>query len=273
MRKSLKKAAASALAAALALTVVVGVGNSASAAPAAFDPAGEYYASIGFQQNNSWIFHNEITDPDGLGLDGKEVKAAGLDYRTDVMQSKDGTNKVDGTITGAELKGNGTYTVKVEGLNGIMQSNETDVKMNMIYLTTNLPADAKDKVTFSDVTLKMDGRTVQLPETQFFKPETLDAGYLSLYVMDDYAKSQGEYEDSPEVMNPNDSMEITFTIAGFANDNPDAVPATPTPEPEKKDVKSDDKGGSSVNAGLVAGIVVAVVVVAGVIVVVSKKKK
>ena len=273
MRKSLKKVAASALAAALALTVVVGVGNTASAAPAAFDPAGEYYASIGFQQNNSWIFHNEVMDPDGLGLDGAKLKEAGLEYRTDVMQSQDGEKKVDGTVTGAELKGNGTYTVKVEGLNGVMQSADSETKMNMIYLTTNLPADAKDKVTFSDVTLKMDGNTVQLPETQFFKPETLQQGYLSLYVMDDYAKGQGEYEDSPTVTNPNDSMEITFTISGFANDNPDAVPATPTPEPEKKDVKSDDEGGSSVNPGVVAGIVAAVVVVAGVVVVVSKKKK
>ena len=284
MRKTLKKVAASALAAAFALTVVAGVGNVAKAAPkvAPFDPAADYYATIGFQQNTSWIFHNEVTDPDGLGLDGKKVKEAGLEYRTDVMKSGDnGLEKMDGTVTGADLKGNGTYTVKVEGLNGIMQSNDSETKMNMIYLSTNIPADAKDKVTFSDVSFKIDGNSVQLPSEQFFKTETLESGYMSLYLVDSYAKDQGEYEGSPDVMNPNDSMEITFTIAGFTKDNPDAVAATPTPEPKADDSDTssdteddaDEEEGSSVNPVVVGGIVAAVVVVAGVAVVVSKKKK
>lgn len=124
---------------------------------------------------------------------------------------------------------------------------------------------------------------VELPATQFFKPETLAAGYLSLYLVDAYARDQGEYPDSPDVKNPADSMSITFTVAGFSKDNPEAVAETPTPEPEKDDASSasssekadeekEDEGGSSVNPGVVAGIVVGVVVVAGVVVAVTRKK-
>lgn len=282
MRKTLKKVAAGAMAAALAMTVVVAAGNTASAKKAAkkaaaFDPGADYFASIGFQQGASWIFHDECTSPT-TGLTGTDLN--GLKYETDVMQSGDnGTEKVSGTITSAELKGNGTYTVKVEGLDGALtETTDADGVMKMIYLTTNIPADAQDKVTFSDVKLTMDGMDIELPATQFFKPETLKDGYLSLYLVDNYAKDQGEYTDSPDVRNPNDSIEITFTIAGFTKDNPEAVPATPTPEP-KKDTSSassdtSEKSESSGNTGLVVGIVVAaVVVIGGVAVVVTKKKK
>ena len=266
MRKSLKKVAASAMAAALALTVVASMGSTASAAKkkaVAFDPAGSYKAFVGFQQQGSWRFHDECTS-ETTGIGGSDL--AGLNYETDVMRSGDeGTEKIDGVVEGAELTGNGTYTAKITGLNGSLETvpdgvTQDDMKMAMVYLSTNLPADAKDKVQFTDVSLKVDGNEVTLPETQFFKPETLEDGYTSLYLIDSYAKGQGEYADSPELaMPPHDSIEITFTISGFANDNPEAVPATPTPEPTKaadssSEADSDDEGGSSVNAGVVAGI-------------------
>ncbi len=298
MRKSLKKVAASVLAATLALTVVASMGSTADAAKkskkakkaaektaAAFDPAGSYKAFVGFQQSESWRFHDECTS-ETTGLEGSDVKDAGLNYETDVMWSGDnGVEKIDGTVEGVELKGNGTYTAKITGLNGVLATapegvQQDQMKMAMVYLSTNLPADAKDKVQFTDVSLKVDGNEVTLPETQFFKPETLKAGYTSLYLIDTYAKGQGEYADSPELaMAPNDSIEITFTISGFTNDNPEAVAATPTPEPKQDDASSatseedDSEGGSSVNAGVIAGIVGAVVVVAGIVVVVTRKKK
>lgn len=297
MRKSLKKIAASVLAATLALTVVAGMGSTADAAKkskkakkaaekaaAAFDPAGTYKAFVGFQQTESWRCHDECTSKT-LGLNGTDLN--GLNYETDVMRSGDnGIEKIDGTVEGAELKGNGTYTAKITGLNGCLDTAPEgaaadQMKISMLYLSTNLPADAKDKVQFSDVSLKVDGNEITLPETQFFKPETLKEGYTSLYLIDTYAKDQGEYADSPELaIPPSDSIEITFTISGFTNDNPEAVPATPTPEPKKEDVSSatsedddDSEGGSSVNAGVIAGIVGAVVVVAGIVVVVTRKKK
>lgn len=279
MRKLFKKVAASAMAAALALTVVASVGSTASAAKkVAFDPAGSYKAFVGFQQSGSWRFHDECTS-ETLGINGTDL--AGNNYETDVLRSgENGIEKIDGVVEGADLTGNGTYTVKITDLNGSLTSvpdgtSPDDMKITMVYLSTNLPADAKDKVQFTDVSLKVDGNEITLPETQFIKPETLDAGYTSLYLIDTYAKSQGEYADSPELaVAPNDSIEITFTISGFANDNPEAVPATPTPEPTKAaEADSADEGGSSVNGGVVAAVVAAVVVVAGVVVVVTRKKK
>ncbi len=296
MRKSLKKVAASVLAATLALTVVASMGSTADAVKkskkakkaaekvVAFDPAGTYKASVGFQQTESWRFHDEITNKE-TGLNGSDLN--GLNYETDVMRSGDnGVEKIDGTVEGVELKGNGTYTAKITGLNGSLDTApegavQDQMKIAMLYLTTNLPADAKDKVQFTDVSLKVDGSEVTLPEKLFIKPETLKDGYTSLYLIDTYAKGQGEYADSPELaMPPHDSIEITFTISGFANDNPEAVPATPTPAPKQDDATSatsadedDSEGGSSVNAGVIAGIVGAVVVVAGIVVVVTRKKK
>lgn len=278
MRKSFKKVAASALAAVMALTVVVSVGNTASAAKASFDPAGTYHAYVGFQQSGSWRFHDECTS-ETTGLNGTDIKEAGFNYETDVFRSGDnGLEKIDGVVEGAELKGNGTYTVKISDLNDSLTSVPDgctdELKMAMVYLSTDMPADAKDKVQFSDVSLKVDGKTVTLPSTQFFKPETLELGYTSLYLIDTYAKDQGEYADSPELaVAPSDSIEITFTISGFTNDNPDAVAETPTPAPTKAADTSNDSDEGGVNGGLVAGIVVAVVVVVGVVVVVVRKKK
>lgn len=297
MKKSLKRIAASLLAATLALTVVAGMGSTADAAKkskkakkaekkaaAAFDPAGTYKAFVGFEQTGSWRFHGEIANEGAGLLNGSDLEEAGLNYETDVVRAHEGTEKIDGVVEGVELKGNGTYTAKITGLNGSLESvpegcSQSDMKMSMVFLTTTLPADAKDKVKFTDVSFKVDGNEIALPETQFFKPETLEKGYINLVMIDTYAKDQGEY-DSPELaIPPHDSMEITFTVSGFANDNPDAVPATPTPEPKKEDVSStvtdddDNEGGSSVNPGVIAGIVGAVVVVAGIAIVVTRKKK
>ena len=274
MRKTLKKVFASATAALLALTAIVGVSDTKAQA-AEFDPAGSYFATVGFQQSTTWIFHDECTS-ETLGLTGTELN--GLNYETDVMQSgDDGTVKVDGEVKSVELKGNGTYTVSITGLNGILTADQT-AEMTMIYLSTNLPADAKDKVTFSDVTLKLDNKTVTLPEKQFFKPETLEAGYTSLYLYDTYARDQGEYAECPSIVTPNDSIEITFTVAGFANDNPDAV------APAEDEATSDDAAASSSSSEaedsdssgsfpVVPIVVVAVVVVVVIVVVVVTRKK
>lgn len=282
MRKSLKKLVAVATVGLMAMSMVAGVSatKTAKAAGAAFDPNGTYHAALGFQQSETWIFHDEITSPT-LGVNGTDTKEAGLDYNTDAMCSGDnGVAKLEGaTCTGVELKGNGTYTVKVEGLGGKLTEN-ANAKMTMVYISTDMPADAKDKVTFSDVTWKMDGNTQSLPETQFFKPETLagDAtngvGYTSLYLADTYAKGQGEYADSPEPLNPRDSMEITFTVSGFANDNPDAVAATEAPkaDPASSSASSSSADDTSSSSLPIVPIAIAAVVVVVVVVVVVKKK-
>ena len=69
---------------------------------------------------------------------------------------------------------------------------------------------------------------------------------------------------------PNDSVEVTFTVSGFAKDDPDAKEATPTPAAKSNDKKDDSKSSVPV---IPIVVVVAVVVVAGVVVVVTSKKK
>lgn len=268
MRKSIQRVFSGVAAMALALSVTVAaIPTGAEAAKAKFDPAGTYHATLGFQQTGQWIFHDEYTSKT-LGKEGTDLD--GCNYDTDVMQSgDDGTVKVDGTVTGVDIKGNGTYTVKVEGLNNVLQSDDAETKMSMIYISTDIPADAEGTIQFSDVSWKVDGVTQSLPDNYFFKPETKDAGYLSLYLQDTYAKDQGEYPDSPEVGNPKDSIEITFTISGMAQDNPDAQVATSSAAGSSSTAAASTNSGNhtmiwiSIIAGIVVifGVLLAVVAV------------
>lgn len=260
MRKSIQRVFSGVAAMALAMSVTaaaVPTGAQAAKAKASFDPAATYHATIGFQQTGTWIFHDEYTS-ETLGKEGTDLD--GCNYDTDVMQSgDDGTTKVDGTITGAEIKGNGTYTVKVEGLNNIMQSDDSETKVSMVYISTDIPADAEGTLQFSDVSWKVDGVTQSLPDNYFFKPETKDAGYLSLYVQDTYAKDQGEYPDSPTIGNPKDSIEITFTISGMSQDNPDAQVATSSAAGSAStaaDASTNSGNHTMIWVSIIAGIVV-----------------
>ena len=89
MRKSLRKVAAtlSALTLALAVTATavpadVSAATSKAgkkAAKAEFDADGTYHAYFGFQEKGSWIFRDEWYS-DTLGIDGKDMKKAGLRF-------------------------------------------------------------------------------------------------------------------------------------------------------------------------------------------------
>lgn len=134
MRKSLRKVAAtvSALALALAVTATavpadVSAATSKAgkkAAKADFDADGTYHAYFGFQETGTWIFRDEWYS-DTLGIDGKDMKKAKLtfDNGTLFQSSTDGVTAIEGTqIQDAEIKGNGTYTVGVSGLNNCLDT-------------------------------------------------------------------------------------------------------------------------------------------------------
>lgn len=281
MRKSLKKATAALVASVFALSLAVGiVPNVASAAvsktaqkaaKAEYDPAGTYHAYFGMQQQESWIFR----DPwyaEELGLEGVNLPE-GVSFDS-ILQSKEGVvSALDGTVIDAEITGNGVYTVGVEGLNGCLDTSPDSV-LAMIYVDTDVPATAKDTFQISNVKLQLDGVEQTLPETVFFNEEEhKTAGLLRFDPVNAYQKEKGNYPDSPSVVTPSDSIKIVFTVSGMAQDNPDAVEATPTPAPKADDADSDDGKDGGISGGLVAGIVVVVVVVVGAVVVVSKKKK
>lgn len=295
MRKSIKKLIAVASASVMALTLAVtAVPNSASAtnvskagkkaAKAAFNPDGEYHAYFGMQQKESWIFRDEwYAEENGLGGTSWE-KTPGLAFDSGtIFQSGDSGNvAIEGTkVTDAVIKGNGVYTVGVEGLNGVLADAESanQAVMSMIYVNTDIPWSAKDNpVTISDVKLTLDGMDQVLPAEVFYPMEYIDqCGLLRFDPFNLYQKENGPYPDNPSILTPRDSIQITFKISGFTNDNPEAVEATPTPAPEKK----SDSGSSSssktesggISTGAVIAIVVVVVIVIAAIIVVATKKK
>ncbi len=69
--------------------------------------------------------------------------------------------KREGTFIDAVIAGNGTYTVKAEGLDLAGDFDSQDY-MNLIFLSTDIPNTGE--VTISDVSLKVDGKKVELPD-------------------------------------------------------------------------------------------------------------
>ena len=289
MRKSLKKITAmltaSVLAMAVAVTAVPGTADAATTPSKAakklakqeFDPAGTYHAYFGMQQTNTWIFRDPWCS-ETLGIDGTEFaeSTTGATYSDLLKSGTDGLEKIAGTtVVDAEITGNGVYTVSVDGLNGALTADQTAV-LSMVYVGTDVPVSAKGTFQISDVKLVMDDRTQSLPDEVYFNEEEEEAtGFIRFDPVNTYHKDQGMYPDCPSVFSPTNSIKITFKVSGMAQDNPDAVEATPTPAPAAEDTADDaeDDTEGSGNGPLVAGIVVAVVVVIGAVVVVSKKKK
>lgn len=291
MRKSLRKVAAtlSALTLALAVTATavptdVSAATSKAGKKAAkteFDADGTYHAYFGFQQQGSWIFRDEWYS-DTLGIDGSNMKKAGLtfDQGTLFQSSDDGVSTIDGTqVQDAEIKGNGTYTVGVSGLNSCLDpKGDSEIKISMIYVDTDIPMKAKDNpVTISDVKLLCDGKEVSVPSDPYYPEEYTDAsGLMRFDAMNAYKKDQGEYPDSPDMnVVPTDSIQIQFTVSGFNSDNPDAVAeaADTTSASNDANTTSDASTSDKKSSSPVVPIVIVVVVVAVVAVVVVKKKK
>ncbi len=208
-----------------------------------------------------------------------------------MLQNNDeGTVAASGTVTDAEITGNGVYTVGVEGLNNILKDAETadsTATLAMVYVDTDVPASAKDTFKISDWKLIVDGNEQALPAEIFYNPEAeTNCAVIRFDAINTYMRDKGEYADCPSVTTPADSIKIVFTVSGMANDNPDAVEETPAPaeddatsgdDASKGDDASSAGGDSSSDSGssmvpIVVGVVV-VVVVAGAAIVMTKKKK
>lgn len=295
MRKSIKKLAALASAGLMAASLAfTGVPTPASAdttvneagkaaAAAAFDPNGTYHAYIGCQQTSSWIFRDEWTS-ETLGVGGTSLQEAGLDYNCGtLLQSNDNAiTQVEGTVvTDAEITGNGTYTVSVTNLGGILQETQ-DGEMSMIYVDTDIPMSAKDAgtVNISDVKFKIDGNTQSLPAEVFYPNEYNSVTNLIRFdVVNTYQRDQGEYLDCPSIMNPYDSFEVTFTISGFAKDKPaekassGSGSASGSGDMSSSSSDSKDAKKSSINPVIPVVAVVCVAVIGAAVVVVTGKGK
>ncbi len=246
-------------------------------AVAEFDPNGSYNAYIGFQ-SPQYSFRNAWYDQYGLDY----TDDTGLDYFHQ-LTGWDGSTAITlpGTFTDAVIAGNGTYTVSADGLEFLDGEFDAQDHMNIISFSTDIP---KGAVEISDVTLKINGSTVELaPAGALISPEDTDlyVGAQLQNIWNDEITTLGYYAT------PVKSISITFTVSGFDYDNEaaaaDAATDTAatdtattdtaaTEAPADTATATEEKGGIPVWVWIVGGVVV-VGGGAGAAVAVSKKKK
>lgn len=274
MKKNIKKLTALLLTATLALSAFsVSPAQAAKKKKAVFDPNGKYHATLGIQTcTNLWLTH--------MGYYEKSQNSYYNTENADKLMYKDKeTNKdtaATGTLTNTEIAGNGTYTVKLEGLDSM---NETDI--SQLHIATDIPLN--DKVKFTDVKASINGKEILsfdegVPENE---EPYLQGGMVILLlnhwraelVKEVAAKGLPESVESGWKLlqgTGNESVEITFTVSGFDYDNPDAVAADETPASDTQ-TSSGETDNSSDNSAVpvlpIAAAVIILIVIGGVIIV------
>lgn len=277
MIKNNKKLTAFLLTAALALSAFsVSPAQAAKKKKASFDPNGKYHATLGIQTcTNLWLTHMGYYEKSQNSYYNTE-NAAKLMYK-DKETNKD--TAAAGTLTNTEIAGNGTYTVKLEGLDAM---NETDI--SQLHIATDIPLN--DKVKFTDVKASINGKEILsfdegIPENE---EPYLQGGMVILLlnhwraelVKEVAAKGLPESAESGWKLlqgTGNESVEITFTVSGFDYDNPDVVAADETPASDNQ-VSSTGADNSSDNSAapflpIVAAVII-LIVISGVIIVRKK---
>ncbi len=225
------------------------------------DLNGTYNAYIGIQTPN-WSFRNAYDDATyGLGTDYFN-QITGWDADNNAVT-------IPGNIHDTVISGNGTYTVSIDGLSFPDGEFSTQEYLNLIFISTDIPNSGE--ITFSDVTLTVDGKNVDLPNGAVLDPDSKEVTKVLLQnIWNNDCKEIGYYAV------PMTDISITFTVSGFAYDNEASAETTETVvESTPAETTPAEETGSS-NTGLIVGIVVAAVVVIGGVVagvVVSKKKK
>ena len=248
---------------------VAEAGEVATEPEATFDPNGTYNAYIGIQSAN-YSFRNAFNEP---------TYGMGTEYFDQITGWDASNNAVvrEGTITDAEIAGNGTYTVSIKGLD-FADGSET---LNLLFLSTDIPLESG--VTISDVNIRIGGKSVYDFEEAFLDPD--DDEFLKPLFINIWNKELTAENEFAYTLSAGMDVEITFTVSGFAYDNANAAaeetttaapettkaPGNSTTQAATQASTSADEGGVSV--GLIIAIVAAVVVVAAIVVVVVKKKK
>lgn len=223
----------------------------ASAEVAPVDLNGTYHAYLGLQ-TPTYSFRNAF-DEEAYGRE-----AEGGKYFNQITGWDADNNAVTraGTFEDVEIAGNGTYTVKVTGMDLAGDFDSQDY-FNLIFLSTDIPNTGE--ITISDIVLSVDGMTPEI--NPILSPDSVNyVNMLIQNIWNDDVKEIGYYNVPPT------EMSITFTVSGFAYDNAGEAPAEEAPA-EVVEEKSSNKG-------LIAGIiVVAVAACGGAAFAFSKKKK
>ena len=235
-----------------------------------FDANGEFNVYIGVQ-TAAYSFRNAWNDSYGLGTPEFD-QITGWNGNDEVVRT--------GTITDAVIKGNGTYTVSLKGVD-FADDAET---LNLLFLSTDIPLDKGVELT--DIKVKMGGKSVYDFDTAFQDPDTKD--YIKALLINTYNDGFKADNEFAYTLSAGMDIEVTFTVSGLAYDNPDAAASGDTAATEATSQSTETKSeapettaananaeasNGGVSVGVIIAIVAAVVVVAAIVVVAVKKKK
>lgn len=231
---------------------------------ASVDKNGTYHAYFGIQTAN-YSFRNKWNDAN-YGINSEVFnQVTGWDAENNAI-------KRTATITDAEIKGNGNYSVSLTDFDFA----DGAESLNLLFISTDIPNNGEIKIT--DVRVKMDGKTVYKDfveayldpdEKEYMVPLCINLWNADLQKGELFAYNM-----------PTKSIELTFTVSGFDYDKAETAETAPTTAPAGDSVApttapttSDSAKESGSNTVIIVVIVVVVVVLAAVAVVVLKKKK
>lgn len=250
------------------------------------DKMGTYNAYIWFQTDN-YTFRNTQSD----ATYGRETNPEMFAQIT-TWDAENNALKNPGELVDVEIKGNGTYKVGVTGFSANSSTEGAAPYFRILGFSTDIPAD--ESIKFTDVKIKMDGKTVYTFNDGFMDPDDAKRGLHSVLAINEYNKTlKADYEFG---YNFPSELWIEFTVSGFDYDFTDgaaeetpapteipAAEATPVPT-EVPEVTAtpvpteaptvDTNAETGVSPVIIVIIVVAVIAVAGgAAFVVMKKKK
>ena len=237
------------------LNAVSGASEEAAeeAAPAAeVDLNGTYNVYLVLQTPN-WTYRDAWNSANGIGSD----------YFGDFIFGNE-TGEKYGVVTDAVIAGNGTYTVSVTDFGTIFSDDFAAAGQdyfNIIGLSTDIPLN--DTIQITDVKLIIDGSTRHSYKEAYLDPD--EAEYMKVLIQNIWNDDVKEISYYPA---PANSLEIQFTVSGFAYDAEVEVEET---EPVATEPVVEEAEGGNATGIIIAVAVIAVVAV--VAVVVMKKKK
>lgn len=281
--KNIRKIVALTLAGAMTLSLASGTtAEAAKKKKAEVDLNGKYHARLGIQTaTEKWIMN--------LGYyENVQNKYFGTENADKLMYSDSDTGEetsTEGTFEEVEIAGNGTYTVSLKDADFL---GETTI--SQLHIATDIPVN--DTIKFKDVKATINGNQIlSFDEGVLENEEPYLEGGMVILLLNHWREAlikevagMGKSEDSENGYtllkgSGKESVEITFTVEGFAYDNPDAVEATekPTKAPATDASASGDSVTEDSESGVpVLPIVVGVIAGAAIVAIVGvrmKKKK
>lgn len=221
-------------------------------------------------QTPNWTFRDAHDSANGIGS---------AVWGQHITNNDSGVNY--GVVTDAVIAGNGTYTVSITDFGTIFADDFAAASQdyfNIIAVSTDIPK--SDKISITDVQLIVDGQVRHKYDTAYLNgdaKETIQILIQNIWNAD--VKEIGYYPA------PSSSLEIQFTVSGFAYDKAAEEPVVTPTEPQATEPEATTPATTAPaasdpadtapknNTGLIVGIVIAVVAVGAVAAVVVLKKK